>query len=137
MTLITIVLLLFYQLFKQILEKVIHRRFYSFLQSRDILFKSQYGFRKGHAINQALIELAPKITQGLNDNKFTLGVFLDFSKVFDTINHQKFLRKLEYYGIRGHDLECFSSYLDNCVQFVEFTETKSSLKNSSIGKRGG
>ena len=89
-----------YQLFKKILEKVIHRRFYSFLQSVDTLFKSQYGFRKGHAINRARIELASKITQGLNDNKFTLGVFLDFSKVFDTINHQKLLRKLEYYGIR-------------------------------------
>ncbi len=89
----------------KILEKVIHRRLYSFLQSGNILFKSQHGFCKGNSTKQALIELTSMITKGMDDNKFTLGVFLDLSKAFDTINHQKLLRKVEYYGIRGYALE--------------------------------
>ncbi len=60
-------------------------------------------------------------------------MFLDLSKAFDTINHQKLLRKLEYYGIRGHALEWFRSYFDNRLQFVELTGTRSSLKQVHYG----
>ncbi len=91
----------------KVLEKVIHKRLYNFLLSQNLLYKSQYGFRKGHSTNQAIIELVSKITQSLDERKFTLGLFLDLSKAFDTINHSILINKLQYYGIRGHALDWF------------------------------
>ena len=49
--------------------------------------------------------------QAIDDNLYTCGVFLDFSKAFDTINHKIFLKKLAAYGIRGLPLQWLTGYL--------------------------
>ena len=77
--------------------------------------------------------LMDKITKSLDNGEFVVGVFLDFSKAFDTVNHDILLLKLEYYGIRGSSLEWFKSYLTNRSQFVTFNEEKSSMKNIVCG----
>ena len=52
-------------------------------------------FRKKHSTNIATIELMTKISQGIDNNEHTLGVFLDFAKAFDTVNHEMLLRSTE------------------------------------------
>ena len=53
----------------------------------------------------AAIEQMTKIPQAIDNNEYTLGVFLDLAKAFDTVNHDILLMKLDHYGIRGivHD----------------------------------
>ena len=48
-----------------------------------------------------LIKIIDQISQGIDDGKFTISIFLDLSKAFDTTDHEILLRKLEVYGIRG------------------------------------
>ena len=48
----------------------------------------------------------------LKGNEATVGIFWDFLKAFDTINHDILLYKLEYYGFRGITL-IVKSYLSN------------------------
>ena len=75
------------------------------IQSNQLLYKSQYGFRKGHSTNLAIIELVSNIIQGFEENNYTVAVFMHLSKAFDTIDHEILLKKLENYGARGLPLD--------------------------------
>ena len=56
--------------------------------------------------------------KALNDGNFACGIFVDFQKAFDTVNHSIVLSKLCHYGIRGLANKWFESYLANRKQFV-------------------
>ena len=73
----------------------------------------------------ALITLIDKISKALDDGDFVIGVFLDFSKAFDTVDHNILLKKLDIYGIRGLALKWFGSYLSNRMQYVTYNSIKS------------
>ena len=77
------------------------------------IYNSQYGFRSGHNCEHAVSELISAVLKGLQQKEYTLGVFLDLSKAFDTLDHQILLKKLSRYGIRGTALNWFASYLSN------------------------
>jgi len=48
----------------------------------------------------AVLEMTDKINEAIENNQFSIGVFVDLSKSFDTLNHNILLNKLYYYGIR-------------------------------------
>ena len=74
-----------------------------------------------------------KITKCLDNNEYVIGIFLDFSKAFDTVDHDILLQKLSMYGIRGNALSWFQSYLDNRKQSVSYTGAKSDIKTVKCG----
>ncbi len=117
----------------KILERVIHKRLFAYLTSTSkyLLYKCQYGFRKGHSTNQAIIQLVSKIVEEFDDNKFTLELFLDPSKAFDTINHDILSYKLQHYGIGGHALDRLRSYLSARRQYTDFNGESQICPNNS------
>ena len=58
----------------------------------------QFGFRKEHSTAQAMAEIADNLRKSINNNMYTCGVFLDFSKAFDTVNHSILLKKWNSMG---------------------------------------
>ena len=97
----------------KVLEKVMYNRTYNFLNHTNQLFTSQYGFRTGHSCQEAIAELVGKITRNNDMGCHTIGVFIDLSKAFDTLEHRVLYEKLAIYGIRGVTLDWFKSYLTN------------------------
>ena len=119
--------------FSKLLEKIIFARMTSFLKRYDILSRFQFGFREKHNTTHALLSFIEKVALSIDSSSHTVGVFLDFSKAFDTINHDILLSKLSHIGVRGKALEWFRSYLSNRKQFVYLNEHESDFKEITCG----
>ena len=74
----------------------------------------------------ATVDLTTKLADAIDKNKLMVGIFLDLSKAFDTVDHSIIIAKLNHYGIRGIALEWFKNYLTNRSQIVKF---KNNLSN--------
>ena len=120
-------------LFSKILERLMYNRLISFINKHNVLFHFQFGFREGHSTNLALIYLVDKISSLLDTGEYVLGLFLDFTKAFDTVNHDILLQKLEHLGIRGISLNWFKSYLSNRCQYVDYSGVSSELQYIRCG----
>ena len=115
----------------KILEKVVYCRVYNFLVETEQLYQSQYGFRTGHSCQNAISELIGNILKNQEENKLTIGVFIDLSKAFDTLSHDILLRKLQKYGIRGTPLKWFESYLENRSMRIKILSSTGTLEYSA------
>ena len=104
--------------FSKILEKIMYNRLYKYLKENNILYKKQFGFQKNHSIEHAIMQLVDQISNSSENNQYTLGVFIDLSKAFDTVDHEILIAKLENYGIKENNLNWFKSYLENRKQFI-------------------
>ena len=100
-------------------------RFSFFLNSSMGFFLNQYGFRKKHSTTHAFIDLYDKISSALDHKEHAVGVFLDLSKAFDTVNHEILFDKHYHYGIRGLALDWVESYFTKQTQFVEYNGSRS------------
>ena len=87
--------------FSKVLERLIYNQLYLFLEKNDIIYKYQFGFRKGYSTEQAILEITDNLNAAIDNKQITCGLFLDFSKAFDTVNHDILLPILYTYGIRG------------------------------------
>ena len=97
----------------KVLEKVVYTRTIQFLGYNNIIYNSQYGFREKHSCTDAVMELTTEILKSKENNLYTMSVFLDLSKAFDTLDPIILLNKLDLYGIRGTVYNWFESYLTN------------------------
>nr|CAH7719787.1 unnamed protein product [Callosobruchus chinensis] len=107
-------------------EKIISRQLIRHLTVHKILPSTQSGFRSGYSCTTALLHITDDIIQALDDDNCTILVMLDFSKAFDTINHNILLSILKSCGLCSEPLELMRSYITNRTQTV-----KIGLKTSS------
>ena len=85
-----------------------------------MIYDKQFGFRKNHCTAHAVNYSINKITSNLEKKNHVIGIFIDLSKAFDTIDHEKLLTKLEHYGIRGNCHDLIKSYMLNRFQYTDF-----------------
>ena len=127
----------------KLLEKIVYKQTYSFLSNTNQIYSKQFGFRKRHSCDNAVSELIGTIVKNLQQKRYTLAVFLDLSKAFDTLEHDVIFKKMERYGIRGQCLNWYKSYLANrklqvkCKTVANNTNTYSEQYNVEYGTPQG
>ena len=115
--------------FSKILEHIRYNRIYRYLLENKILYPKQFGFQFGHLTDPTVIQLVDQIFEAFENNLYTMGVFIDLSKAFDTVDHAILLTKFGLYGIRGNNDNWIKSFLSNWKQYIEIDPTaKNSLK---------
>ena len=119
--------------FSKIFERLVYNRLYKYLKTNKIITASQFGFQKGISTDLAILDLQNYVVESLRTNKWCIGVFLDLSKAFDTLDHKILLQKLFRYGIRGVSLDWFRSYLTDRLQYTEFRSESSQQQLLTCG----
>ena len=101
--------------FSKILECIMYNRLYKYLIENNILYSTQFGFQNGHSTDHAVVQLVDQIIESFENNIYTLGVFIELSKVehsiLDTVDNSILLKNLELYGITDRNHGWFKSCL--------------------------
>ena len=83
--------------FSKVLERIMYNRVYNHLHSKGLLYKKQFGFQRDNSTEHAILQLTRDITGSFEKGEYTLGVFINLSKAFNTVDHQILIKKLQYY----------------------------------------
>ena len=87
-------------------------RLLNYLNINYIIADNQCGFREGHSTNIALLRMINDITYELDNNSFSVEIFIDLSKTFNTVDHS-LLINIHHYGVRGNALQWCSNYIED------------------------
>ena len=117
----------------KIFEKILHKRIYDFLSKFNIFSDRQFGFREGYNTELASFELIGDILPSFDDKMYTMGLFIDFEKAFDTLDRNLLLEKCWRLGLRGSTNKLLKSYFARRQQFVHVNDIDSDLGDSQIG----
>lgn len=119
--------------FSKGLERIIFVRLSDFLKKYNVLTTKQFGFRQHSSTELALLRQKELILTNIENKLITLGIFVDFSKAFDRMNHRTLLLKLSAYGIRNNMLNLICNYLSDRVQCVSIESFQSAFKSVKHG----
>jgi len=102
----------------KILERLMYNYLSNYNEHNHMLTDKQFGFKANHSTSMAILRLVDQISNEIVKGNITVGVFIDLSKAFDTIDHTILIDKLECNGVRRLALKWMRSYLANRKQYV-------------------
>lgn len=105
-------------IFSKFLEIAFCSRLVSFLEKNSLLNPRQHGFTKKRSTMTAITEFICEVHEAMDKKNNAVGIFYDYSKAFDTINHRILLEKLEAMGIAGNANTWIKTYLQDRTQTV-------------------
>ena len=111
----------------KVLEKVILKQLFEYLNTHSLLSPNQSAYRPAHSTETALLKVTNDIRTALDKGDVTFLTLLNLSAAFDTIDHSLLFHILSYtYGISGTALSWIQSYLTNRTQSVTIESFSSS-----------
>ena len=117
----------------KVIEKVVYKRTVFHLNSNNLIYCKQFGFRQHHSTSDVVNLLVAEILESWNDSLSVIGVFIDLKKAFDTVSHQLILKKLDKLGVKGQLLQWFTSYLTGRSQFTKLGKSISDSATVRVG----
>ena len=117
----------------KLFEKLVFNQLYHYLKENGIFPSELSGFLHLHSTLTCLLKMSDGWYNGLDLGKLVGLVFIDLKKVFDTVDHDIFPKKLELYGVHQRELSWFRSYLYNRKQFCRVNGIDSDVGEIEVG----
>ena len=117
----------------KIMERIIRDEIVQHMTTNNLFTECQHGFIAGKSCTTQLLEYIEDITQALDTGMGVDVIYLDFQKAFDKVPHQRLLKKLYAYGIRGHTYQWIKEFLSNRQQRVTINGSKSEWRDVTSG----
>ena len=117
----------------KILEKVVAKRLTKYFTSNSLFTDRQFGFREGMSTENGIQVLVIAVYDSFEQGIAAIGVFVDLSKAFDSLDRDHLCTKLEFYGIKNNELKWFRSYVSNRKQCVKYKNTVSNFAATNFG----
>lgn len=105
-------------LLSKIIEKVMCHQIREYISQKELLPETQSGYRPHHSTTTALLKLTNDVISTCDKSDLTILVMIDFSKAFDTLNHELLCAKLSYYGFDSDSISLIRNYLNGRMQKV-------------------
>jgi hypothetical protein len=100
----------------KILEKIVIKQINEFVNAHKLLPKLQSGFRKNYSTCTALTNLFSDMIDNRDKGRYSSLVMLDYSKAFDSMDHDMLIAKMHYFGFSDEATAWFRSYLKDRLQ---------------------
>ena len=120
-------------LISKIFERHLDRQLRDFLENKCALSPVQHDFRKSRSCQTALLSLSSSLFYNRQNKHHSIVAALDYSKAFDTLDHQLLLHKLGVLGISGRTITWFKSYLTQRRQCVKYNYVLSDYESIKYG----
>ena len=109
----------------KVTESIIKDHIMEHITRNELMTNAQHGFIPGRSCSTQLIACLETWTEILDRGSSMDSIYLDFSKAFDSVPHQRLARKLESFGIKGQVLEWLKNFLSDRRQKVRINEEES------------
>ena len=103
----------------KIMETIVKEKIMSHLIDNNLITRHQYGFIPGRSTTTQLLNYLNDCIETLAEGNVTDTIYFDFSKAFDTVPHQRLLKKLKCYGFKGQVFKWIESFLKGRSQVVK------------------
>ena len=117
----------------KILEKLLHKQLIEYMDSNKLLSDNQGGFRNGYSTNTIVAKFVDDVYTAINNRQISQSIFIDFSKAFDTIDHNILIKKLELNSLCPNAINLLKNYLTNRKQCVQVNGLISRYRNLQCG----
>ena len=114
-------------------EKLLNNQFYDDLNANKLIHRHQSGFRSLHSVVTCLMNNTNAWYLNIEKGEYTGLIFIDLKKVFDTVDHNILMQKLEKYGVNALEHDWFAFYLNNRKQFCKVNCVSSSISDINCG----
>ena len=115
----------------KLFERLCCRQLQHFVEQCGVLPNHQSGFRRGFSTTTSMLHISDTILRALDSSRLAVITSLDFSKAFDTLDHDLLIAKLHHIGLSPLALNWFRSYLTARSQQVVVVNACGSLYSSS------
>ena len=117
----------------KMMEKIIRKQVMSHLLTENLLSTKQFGFMNRRSTTTQLLCYLDECAEIVANGDVVDAIYFDFAKAFDTVPHQRMLKKLKCYGIRGQLLHWIEAFLTNRRQVVSVNGVHSYIGNVLSG----